>query len=137
MSKVSKALQAAGYSHLESLTEENGEQRVSPEHTIHRHGEITKNCSFPGAPGQLTEPGDLVHTGLGIHIHVADPLAVAHHWDPLGSFLDVSDQLGGAARNDQIYYFVKAAEILNFFSGIHLKREKTKEEDGIFWLHKI
>lgn len=131
MSNVSKALQAAGYSHLESLTEENGEQRVSPEHMI------TRPAHSPGAPGQLTEPGDLVHTGLGIHIHVADPFAVAHHWDPLGSFLDVSDQLGGATRNDQIYYFVKAAEILNFFSGIHLKREKTKEEDGIFWLHKI
>lgn len=92
----------------------------------------------PGAPGQLTKSGDLVHTGLGIHIHVADPLAVAHHRNPLGSFLDVSDQLGGASRNDQIYYFVKAAEIFNFFSGIHLKRERTKEEEeGTFWLHKI
>lgn len=63
---------------------------------------------------------------------MADPLTVAHHWDPLGSFLDVSDQLGGASRNDQIYYFVKTTEILNFFSGIYLKREKIKEEDGIF-----
>lgn len=68
---------------------------------------------------------------------MADPFTVAHHWDPLGSFLDVSDQLGGASRNDQIYYFVKAAEILNFFSGIHLKREGAKEENGTFWLRKI
>lgn len=64
---------------------------------------------------------------------MADPFAVPHHWDALGSFLDVSDQLGGASGNDQIYYFVKAAEILNFFSGVYLKREKIKEEDSIFW----
>ena len=64
---------------------------------------------------------------------MADAFAVAHHWDPFGSFLDVSDQLGGASGNDQIYYFVKAAEILNFFSGVYLKRERVKEEDGIFW----
>lgn len=51
---------------------------------------------------------------------MADAFAVAHHWDPFGSFLDVSDQLGGASGNDQIYYFVKAAEILNLFSGVYL-----------------
>lgn len=129
MSKVSRALQAAGYSHLESLTEEKKKE----EWVLCTHSTGTEDSpgiphDSPGALGQLTKSGDLVHAGFGIHVHVADPFAVAHHWDPLGSFLDVSDQLGGASRDDQVNYFVQAAEILHFFPGVYLKRERIERK---------
>lgn len=129
MSKVSRALQAAGYSHLESLTEEKKKEEWVP-CTRSTGTEDSPGIPHdsPGAPGQLTKSGDLVHAGFGIHVHVADPFTVAHHWDPLGSFLDVSDQLGGASRDDQVNYFVQAAEILHFFSGVYLKRERTERK---------
>lgn len=64
INRVSKALQAAGYSHLESLTKER-EQRVVSINTIQHHREPDKYFACrTGDPVQLTQSGGFIDTGL-------------------------------------------------------------------------
>lgn len=63
---------------------------------------------------------DFINVSLCIDIDVADSLAVTQHRDAFGRPLNISNQLGGTSRNDQVDDLVQLAQILHLLTSAHL-----------------